>query len=79
MELGFVIVLVRCGMCIKCPRCDCRADPWEHDEFSLVCTSDVCGEIIQLCVICKMIVKDPNSDICGHASCVVKKAEQMFK
>lgn len=53
-------------------------DPWEHDEYSVICTNDMCGEIKNLCKICKIMMDDVKSDICGHPTCVAKKAERMF-
>ncbi len=30
------------------------------------------------CRFCEIEMEDPNSDICGHPTCVTKKAEEMF-
>ena len=56
---------------------DCGYSMEEFDPQSFNC--EHCWKDINLCVICNMVMENQNSDICGHASCVEKKAEAMFK
>lgn len=61
---------------MDCP--DCK-EPMEDDGFTLSC--EKCYEWYDKCVICGKLMKagEFESDICGHASCVEKKAERMFR
>ena len=59
---------------MDCPKCNV---PMEYDD-------DYCPQCYSWfakCSVCDMMIEADKmeSDICGHASCVEKKAERMFR
>lgn len=59
---------------MNCPDCNNEMEEFTPESFNC----EHCWQDITLCKICKIIMKDPSSDICGHPTCVEKKAENMF-
>lgn len=49
------------------------------EESYVECQNEECHEGFFLCKYCNMLLpEDANSNICGHESCIMKKAEYMF-
>lgn len=59
---------------MKCPNCNDIME--ESTSKSYECKT--CYKIVILCDICNIIMDNPNSNICGHPTCIEKKMRGMF-
>ena len=60
---------------MNCPDCNLPLDEITPNMFEC----EKCEEFWQKCSCCDYLSFEMESDICGHSSCVEKKAERMFK
>ena len=59
---------------MNCPDCGDTMEEFTPQSFNC----ETCWKDINLCVICNMVMEDASSDICGHPTCIEKKAERLF-